>query len=61
MKTEQNRTVTGGVTGGGAAVITVWALPQLTDLVIENVEASALTVAFTALFSWLVRYLPRPE
>lgn len=61
MKQPTNQAVGVGVAGGGIGLVLVWLLPQITDLVIEATEASALTIAFSAIVSWIVRYLPKPR
>lgn len=60
MNPSPNQAVGGSVGGGAVGLILVWLLPQVTDLVIEPTEASALTIAFSAIVAWLVRYLPKP-
>lgn len=61
MKPTLNQAVGGGVAGGGLALILVWLIPQISDLTIAATEASALTVAISAVVSFAIRYLPKPK
>ena len=57
MKPTHNQAVGGGVAGGGLALILVWLIPQVSNLVIQATEASALTIAIGSVVSFLARYL----
>ena len=61
MNATPNKHVTGAGIGGALSFIAVWALSKYGDAEIGPEEAAALTAATSAVFSWLVRWLPKPH
>ena len=55
------RTVAGGTVGGALGVVVVVMAPKLTELTLDATEASLMTAALGIIFSYLVRYLPKPK
>ena len=54
------RTVAGGTIGSALGVVAVVMAPKLTALTLDATEASLMTAALGIIFSYLVRYLPKP-
>ena len=61
MNTTPNQHVTGAGIGGALGFIAVWALSKYGDAEIGPEEAAALTAAAGVIFSWAVRWLPKPH
>ncbi len=59
QKTHQH--AAGAGVGGALGFVVVMFLPKLADITITPEEAAGLTAALGVLFSYLVKFLPRPD
>lgn len=60
MKNENTRALAGGGVGGAAAVLVVWGLSKA-GVSMTGEEGGIVTLAFSTIFGYLARFLPKPK